>query len=55
MELKINTQVQTPNGPGRIISTPVGKSEYYTVLHATGQAAIYHRRDIQAIRQEVEQ
>jgi hypothetical protein len=38
---KMNDQVQTPNGPGKVISLPIGKSEYYTVLHYTGRAGLY--------------
>jgi len=51
MEIKMNDQVQTPNGPGKIISIPVGKSKYYTVLHETNQAAVYHVSAIQKIQQ----
>lgn len=51
MEFKINDRVQTPNGPGRIISLPIGNSPYYTVLHDDRQAAVYHRSVLVKIQQ----
>lgn len=51
MEFKVNDRVQTPNGPGKIISIPVGQSPYYTVLHDSRQAAVYHKSALTKIRQ----
>ncbi len=46
MKLKMNDHIETRHGPGKIISVQVGKSEYFTVLHEDGQAAIYHITEI---------
>lgn len=50
---KRNDQVMTPNGPGRVITLPIGKySETYLILFATGQAATYEAKELRPVEVE---
>lgn len=47
---KRNDNVNTPNGPGRIITLPIGRDgTIYLVLHPDKRAATYEAKELQLI------